>query len=131
MMAIGNDQPLRQALTASASSGRSDFSPLSTSTNSPELRAREYAVVEMRLEDGCGLDVISALKQQRPDARAIILTGYGNIATTVSAVKLGAHDYFTKPVHVGDCWHPSKIRIGLPRFLALNPLRFQETRASL
>jgi ActR/RegA family two-component response regulator len=62
-MAIGNDQPLRQALTAGASSGRSDFSPLSTSTNSPELRAREYAVVEMRLEDGCGLDVISALKQ--------------------------------------------------------------------
>jgi two-component system response regulator RegA len=129
-MAIGNDQPLRQALTAGASSGRSDFSPLSTSTNSPELRAREYAVVEMRLEDGCGLDVVSALKQQRPDARAIILTVYGNIATAVSAVKLGAHDYLTKHVYVDDGWHPSSDRIGLPGFLALNPLRFQERRAS-
>src|SRR4029077_9566952 len=67
-----------------------------------KLSAPEYAVVDIRLEDGCGLDVISALKQQRPDARAIVLTGYGNIATAVSAVKLGAHDYLTKPVDVDD-----------------------------
>jgi len=67
-----------------------------------KLSAPEYAVVDMRLEDGCGLDVISALKQQRPDARAIILTGYGNIATAVNAVKIGAHDYLTKPVEVDD-----------------------------
>jgi two-component system response regulator RegA len=65
-------------------------------------RHRKYAVVDMRLEDGCGLDFISVLKQQRPDARAIILTSYGNIATTVSAMKLGAHDYLTKPVNVDD-----------------------------
>ena len=57
-----------------------------------------FAVVDMRLEDGNGLDVISALKRQRPDARAIILTGYGNIATAVTAVKLGAVDYLSKPV---------------------------------
>ena len=43
-----------------------------------ELSAPEYAVVDMRLDDGCGLDVISALKLRRPGARAIILTGYGN-----------------------------------------------------
>ena len=55
-----------------------------------QLSAPEYAVVDMRLNDGCGLDVISALKHQRPDAREIILTGYGNIATAVRAVKLGA-----------------------------------------
>ena len=67
-----------------------------------KLSAPEYAVVDMRLEDGCGLDVISALKQQRPDARAIILTGYGNIATAVNAVKVGAHDYLIKPVDVDD-----------------------------
>ena len=67
-----------------------------------KLSAPEYAVVDMRLEDGCGLDVISALKQQRPGARAIILTGYGNIATAVNAVKVGAHDYLTKPVEVDD-----------------------------
>ena len=64
--------------------------------------APDYAVVDMRLGDGCGLDVVAALKQRRPDARAIILTGYGNIATAVSAVRLGAHDYLTKPVDADD-----------------------------
>jgi len=67
-----------------------------------KLSAPEYAVVDMRFDDGSGLDVISALKQQRPDARPIILTGYGNIATAVRAVKLGAVDYLTKPVDVDD-----------------------------
>src|SRR5213082_3707387 len=61
-----------------------------------------FAVVDMRLEDGNGLDVISALKRRRPDARAIILTGYGNIATAVTAVKLGAVDYLSKPADADD-----------------------------
>ena len=61
------------------------------------LDAPAYAVVDLRLDDGCGLEVISALRQQRPDARAIVQTGYGNIATAVGAVKLGAVDYLTKP----------------------------------
>jgi two-component system, response regulator RegA len=49
-----------------------------------------YAVVDMRLGDGNGLDVIESLRRHRPDSRAIILTGYGNIATAVTAVKMGA-----------------------------------------
>ena len=61
-----------------------------------------FAVVDMRLADGNGLDVISAMKRRRPDARAIILTGYGNIATAVNAVKLGAVDYLAKPVDADD-----------------------------
>ena len=61
-----------------------------------------FAVVDMRLADGNGLDVISAMKKRRPDARAIILTGYGNIATAVNAVKLGAVDYLAKPVDADD-----------------------------
>jgi two-component system, response regulator RegA len=61
-----------------------------------------FAVVDMRLNDGCGLDVIAAVKQRRPDARAVILTGYGNIATAVGAVKMGAIDYLTKPVDADD-----------------------------
>ena len=66
------------------------------------LRAPEYAVVDLRLGDGCGLDVISALKERQSDARAIIVTGYGNIATAVEAIKLGAVDYLTKPADVDD-----------------------------
>jgi two-component system, response regulator RegA len=67
-----------------------------------EKAAPAYAVVDMRLGDGNGLDVISALKRRRPDARGIILTGYGNIATAVNAVKLGAVDYLAKPVDADD-----------------------------
>ena len=67
-----------------------------------EKAAPAFAVVDMRLGDGNGLDVISALKLRRPDARGIILTGYGNIATAVNAVKLGAVDYLAKPVDADD-----------------------------
>jgi two-component system, response regulator RegA len=61
-----------------------------------------FAVVDMRLSDGNGLEVITALKRRRPDARGIILTGYGNIATAVNAVKLGAIDYLAKPADADD-----------------------------
>ena len=67
-----------------------------------EKSAPAYAVVDMRLGDGNGLDVISALKRRRPDARGIILTGYGNIATAVNAVKLGAVDYLAKPANADE-----------------------------
>ena len=61
-----------------------------------------YAVVDLRLEDGNGLDVVAALHQKRSDARAVVLTGYGNIATAVTAVKLGAVDYLSKPADADD-----------------------------
>jgi two-component system response regulator RegA len=67
-----------------------------------EKIAPAFAVVDMRLGDGSGLDVIVALKQRRPDARAIILTGYGNIVTAVNAVKIGAVDYLAKPADADD-----------------------------
>lgn len=61
-----------------------------------------FAVIDMRLEDGNGLDVVSALNEKRPDARVVVLTGYGNIATAVTAVKLGAADYLAKPADADD-----------------------------
>jgi two-component system, response regulator RegA len=67
-----------------------------------ETAAPAFAIVDMRLGDGNGLDVISGIKKRRPEARAIILTGYGNIATAVNAVKLGAVDYLAKPVDADD-----------------------------
>jgi len=67
-----------------------------------EALAPAYAVVDLRLEDGSGLDVVSALHSKRPGARAVILTGYGNIATAVTAVKLGAIDYLAKPADADD-----------------------------
>lgn len=61
-----------------------------------------FAVVDMRLDDGNGLEVIETLSEARPDARAVVLTGYGNLATAVTAVKLGAIDYLAKPVDADD-----------------------------
>jgi two-component system response regulator RegA len=56
-----------------------------------------FAVVDMRLGDGRGFEVVSALRDARPGARIVMLTGYGNIATAVAAVKAGAIDYLPKP----------------------------------
>ncbi len=61
-----------------------------------------FAVIDMRLMDGNGLNVISELKRVRPDARGIVLTGYGNIATAVTAVKTGAFDYLAKPADADE-----------------------------
>jgi two-component system response regulator RegA len=54
-------------------------------------------VVDLRLADGSGLDVVPEIKKSRPDCRVVILTGYGNIATAVAAIKSGAIDYLPKP----------------------------------
>jgi two-component system response regulator RegA len=59
--------------------------------------APAFAVIDLRLGDGSGLDIVAALRDARPDARIVMLTGYGNIATAVAAVKAGAVDYLPKP----------------------------------
>ena len=68
-------------------------------------RPPAFAVVDMRLDDGNGMDVIAALKDVRPESRAVVLTGYGNIATAVTAVKLGAVDYLAKPADADDVYN--------------------------
>lgn len=67
-----------------------------------QSRAPAYAVVDLRLEDGNGLDVVETLREQRPDCRIVVLTGYGAIATAVAAVKIGALDYLSKPADAND-----------------------------
>ena len=57
----------------------------------------EFAVVDLRLGDGSGVDLVERLRELRPQMRVIMLTGYGNIATAVAAVKAGAIDYLAKP----------------------------------
>lgn len=61
-----------------------------------------YAVIDLRLEDGNGLDVVEALRERRPESRIVVLTGYGAIATAVAAVKIGATDYLSKPADAED-----------------------------
>ena len=65
-------------------------------------RPPAYAVCDLRLEDGNGLDVVQVLRERRPDCRIVVLTGYGAIATAVAAVKIGATDYLSKPADATD-----------------------------
>ncbi len=65
-------------------------------------RPPAYAVVDLRLGDGNGLDVVETLRARRPDCRIVVLTGYGAIATAVAAVKIGATDYLSKPADAND-----------------------------
>lgn len=105
LVIVDDDQPFLQRLSrAMASRG---FDVRSANTIFEGLahireRAPQFAVVDMRLEDGNGLDIVAELSKLRPDARAIVLTGYGNIATAVSAVKLGAIDYLAKPADADE-----------------------------
>jgi two-component system, response regulator RegA len=105
LLIVEDDKSFLQRL-ARAMEGRG-FSVATAETVADGLNLVEkappaFAVVDMRLADGSGLDVISALKRRRPEARGIVLTGYGNIATAVTAVKLGAVDYLSKPADADD-----------------------------
>ena len=105
LLIVENDDHLRQCL-AHALEARG-FRVISAGSVAAGLAAVElstpaFAVVDLRLADGCGLRVIEALKGRRPDARAIIQTGYGNIATAVTAAKIGAVDYLTKPTDADE-----------------------------
>ena len=61
-----------------------------------------YAVVDLKLDDGNGLDVVETIHTIRPESRVVVLTGFGNIATAVAAVKYGAIDYLPKPADADD-----------------------------
>ena len=97
---IEDDKPFRERLTTSFQ--RKDFVVTAAANKKEALEVLtqndfNYAIVDLRLGDGSGLDVIKVIKEKNPECRAVMLTSYGNIATAVSSVKLGADDYLTKP----------------------------------
>ena len=100
LLIVDDDQPLCQRL-ARAMERRAFVVTTADSVKSGIAAAKAhtpaFAVVDLRLTDGSGLDVVSALREARPNARIVMLTGYGNIATAVAAVKAGAIDYLPKP----------------------------------
>ncbi|WP_152047709.1 ActR/PrrA/RegA family redox response regulator transcription factor [Aureimonas psammosilenae] len=105
LLLVDDDKPFLQRLGRALEQRGFDVATAdSVAEGVSAIRAKPpaYAVVDMRLGDGNGLDVIEALRRSRADARAIVLTGYGNIATAVTAVKLGAIDYLAKPADVEE-----------------------------
>lgn len=105
LLIVDDDQPfcerLARALATRGFSTRTAFSVAAGRTALSEL-APAFAVFDLKLADGTGLDLMRVLKAERPEARAIILTGYGAIATAVTAVKMGAFDYLAKPVNADE-----------------------------
>ena len=100
LLIVDDDAPLCQRL-ARAMERRGFVVATADSVASGTALAKSsppaFAVVDLRLGDGSGLDVVSAVRGARPGARIVMLTGYGNIATAVAAVKAGAVDYLPKP----------------------------------
>jgi two-component system response regulator RegA len=91
-------------------------------------RAPAFAVLDLRLEDGSGLSVVDALRETRPDARVVMLTGYGNIATAVAAVKAGAVDYLSKPADADDVVNALLAATGVPPPPPENPMSADRVR---
>jgi two-component system response regulator RegA len=107
LLLVDDDKPFLQRLARAMESR--GFTVNTADTVAEGLKMAEssppaYAVVDMRLEDGNGLDVIDLIRRKRPDSRMVVLTGYSNIATAVTAVKLGAVDYLAKPADADDVY---------------------------
>lgn len=105
LLLVDDDEPfLRRLARAMEKRGFEPTAVLSVAEGKAVAASRPpaYAVIDLRLEDGNGLDVVELLRESRPDSRIVVLTGYGAIATAVAAVKIGATDYMSKPADAND-----------------------------
>lgn len=100
LLIVDDDEPFRKRLARAMEKRGFEVVTVATVAEGVNLARDDpppYAVFDLRLTDGSGLDIVGELREARPDARIIVLTGYGNIATAVAAVKAGAIDYLPKP----------------------------------
>jgi two-component system response regulator RegA len=100
LLIIDDDAPYRQRLALALEKRGfqvTQAESVEAGIAAANARPPRYAVVDLRLADGSGLDIVPEIKRSRPDCRVVILTGYGNIATAVAAIKSGAVDYLPKP----------------------------------
>ena len=105
LLIVDDDEPfLRRLARAMEKRGFEPEMALSVAAGKAVATARPPAdaVIDLRLEDGNGLDVVETIREKRPEARVVVLTGYGAIATAVAAVKIGATDYLSKPADAND-----------------------------
>lgn len=100
LLIVDDDEPLlgrlarvmeRKGFTVTMASGLSD------ARTKVKTERFSHAILDLKLEDGSGLDIVQMLHDHQADCRVVILTGFGNIATAVAAVKAGAIDYLPKP----------------------------------
>ena len=107
LLIVDDDLPFRERLSRSME--KKGFNVVSSSGFKDSLQKVnndnfDYAVVDMRLEDGSGLELVKEIQKISPNTKSLLLTGYGNIATAVAAIKSGAIDYLPKPAEIDQIY---------------------------
>ena len=107
LLIVDDDLPFRERLSRSMEKKgfAVDTSPgFKDSIKKVSDMTYDYAVVDMRLEDGSGLELVKEIQKISPNTKSLLLTGYGNIATAVAAIKSGAIDYLPKPAEIDQIY---------------------------
>ncbi len=121
LLIVDDDNPLRDRLARAME--KKGFKVIQADSvkqgiNKAKNVAPAFAVVDLRLGDGNGLEVIKEIRRVKSDSRVVMLTGYGNIPTAVAAVKAGAIDYIPKPADADDI---ENALLALPESKAIPP----------
>ena len=107
LIIVDDDFPFRERLSRSMQKKGFNVENFSNSLETIKrisVKKFDYAIVDMRLGDGSGLELIKKMKEKNPNTKSLLLTGYGNIATAVAAIKSGAIDYLPKPAEVDQIY---------------------------
>ena len=107
LLIVDDDLPFKDRLSKSMEKKGfvvESFSNSKSSLQRIKEKNFDFAIVDMRLEDGSGLELIKLIKSLNPNTRSLLLTGYGNIATAVAAIKSGAIDYLPKPAEIDQIY---------------------------
>jgi len=107
LLVVDDDLPFRERLSRSMEKKGFEVDSADSFASAVEIIEKqnyEYAIVDMRLTDGSGLELIKKMQIKSPGIKALLLTGYGNIATAVAAIKSGAIDYLPKPAEVDQIY---------------------------
>ena len=105
LLIVDDDNPLRDRLARAmekkgftVTQAESVQQGITLTKNTPPA----FAVVDLRLGDGNGLEIVKEIRKHKKNSRVVMLTGYGNIPTAVAAIKAGAIDYIPKPANADD-----------------------------
>ena len=105
LLIVDDDNPFRERLARAMEKKGfvvTQAESVKKGLDSLKLTKPAFAVVDLRLNDGNGLEVVKEIQNLNTHSRIIMLTGYGNIPTAVAAIKHGAIDYLAKPADADD-----------------------------
>ena len=105
LLIVDDDNPFRERLSRAMEKKGfvvTQAESVKKGIDSLKITKPAFAVIDLRLNDGNGLEVVKEIQSLNNNSRIIMLTGYGNIPTAVSAIKHGAIDYLAKPADADD-----------------------------